>query len=70
MPAKIVIFTNGKARQLDLGITVEVLVEDLKLKPNMTLVEYNGRALLRSEWADCKVEHGDRLEFLRVVAGG
>ncbi|MEM9400187.1 MAG: sulfur carrier protein ThiS [Verrucomicrobiota bacterium] len=70
MAAKIVIFTNGKARQLDVGLSVQSLVEDLNLKPNMTLVEYNGRALLRHEWKECELEHGDRLEFLRVVAGG
>jgi len=34
------------------------------------LVERNGEALLRQEWDQRRVEHGDRLEFVRVVAGG
>lgn len=67
---KIVVFLNGQARQVDPGTPLEVLVEGLKLAPKMVLIEHNGRALLRSEWAQTEVQHGDRLEILRVVAGG
>jgi thiamine biosynthesis protein ThiS len=34
------------------------------------LVEHNGTALLRSEWAESKLRNGDRLEIIRMVAGG
>jgi sulfur carrier protein len=68
--SKIVVFLNGKARQIDPGTPLEALVASLKLTPRMVLVERNGRALLRSEWATTSLEHGDRLEILRVVAGG
>jgi thiamine biosynthesis protein ThiS len=70
MAAKLTLFTNGKARQVDPGKTVEEMIRDLKLIPATVLVERNGRALLRQEWAKEKVEHGDRLEFVKVVAGG
>jgi len=70
MAAKITLFTNGKARQVDPGKTVEEMIRDLKLTPSTLLVERNGKALLRQEWAKEKVEHGDRLEFVKVVAGG
>ena len=46
------------------------MVRDLKLTPAAVLVERNGKALLRQEWAEERVEHGDRLEFVKVVAGG
>jgi thiamine biosynthesis protein ThiS len=46
------------------------MIRDLKLTPAAVLVERNGRALLRQEWGSEKVEHGDRLEFVKVVAGG
>jgi len=68
--SKIVVFVNGKARQIGPGTPLETLVASLQLAPRMVLVEWNGRALLRSEWADVSLQHGDRLEILRVVAGG
>ncbi len=34
------------------------------------LVEYNGRALFPSEWAGVTLAEGDRLEILRIAAGG
>ena len=70
MAAKVTVFTNGKARQIEPGKTVEEIIRDLKLTPSTLLVERNGKALLRQEWAEEKVDHGDRLEFVRVVAGG
>jgi sulfur carrier protein len=68
--APIVIFLNGTARQLDATTRLESLITDLKLTPRMVLVEHNGRALLRHEWPDLTLQHGDRIEILRVVAGG
>ena len=70
MAARVTVFTNGKARQIEPGKTVEEVIRDLKLTPSTLLVERNGKALLRQEWAAEKVEHGDRLEFVKVVAGG
>ena len=70
MANKVTIFANGKARQVDPGKSVEEMIRDLKLTPATVLVERNGKALLRQEWSGEKVEHGDRLEFVKVVAGG
>ena len=70
MAAKVTVFANGKARQVAPEKTVAEMVRDLKLMPAAVLVERNGRALLRQEWEKIKVEHGDRLEFVKVVAGG
>lgn len=70
MAARVTVFTNGKARQVEPGKTVEEVIRYLKLIPSTLLVERNGKALLRQEWAGEKVEHGDRLEFVKVVAGG
>lgn len=70
MAAKVTVFANGKARQVAPEKTVAEMVRDLKLTPAAVLVERNGRALLRQEWEKIKVEHGDRLEFVKVVAGG
>ena len=70
MAAKVIVFMNGKARQVNSDRTVMEIVREMKLEPASVLVERNGEALLREEWGERKVEHGDRLEFVKVVAGG
>lgn len=70
MAKMVTIFTNGKARQVRSSQTVAEMIGEMKLVPATVLVERNGEALLREEWAEKKVEHGDRLEIVRVVAGG
>jgi sulfur carrier protein len=52
------------------ALTVAALIESLGLPPQAALVEHNGRALLRSEWCETQMAAGDRLEILRVSAGG
>lgn len=70
MAEMVTIFANGKARQVRSSQTVSEMIRDMKLAPSSVLVERNGEALLRHEWEERKVEHGDRLEIVRVVAGG
>jgi len=70
MAEMVTIFANGKARQVRSSQTVSEMIRDMKLAPSSVLVERNGEALLRHEWAKRKVEHGDRLEIVRMVAGG
>jgi thiamine biosynthesis protein ThiS len=67
---KIVVFANGRARQVDPEISIMDLISNLKVNPKAVLVEINGTALFREEWNDRSLEHGDRLEIIRVVAGG
>ena len=70
MAAKVIVFMNGKARQVNSDRTVMEIVREMKLEPASVLVERNGEAMLRQEWGERKVEHSDRLEFVKVVAGG
>jgi sirohydrochlorin cobaltochelatase len=46
------------------------LLDALRIPHPTALVEHNGRALLRHEWADTHVRGGDVLEILRISAGG
>ena len=46
------------------------LIQSLGLSAQGVLVEHNGTALLRDEWPSVRLADGDRLEILRVVAGG
>jgi sulfur carrier protein len=60
---------NGQDREVR-AAQVEELVAELGLPLAAALVEHNGTALLRSEWAESKLRNGDRLEIIRMVAGG
>jgi sulfur carrier protein len=60
---------NGQERAVN-AAHVEALVAELGLPLAAALVEHNGTALLRSEWAKTNLRDGDRLEIIRMVAGG
>lgn len=60
---------NGQERTVS-ATQVEELVAELGLPLAAALVEHNGTALLRSEWAGTALREGDRLEIIRMVAGG
>ena len=50
--------------------TIEALVAELGLKRGMVLVEHNGVALRPDEWPQTEMREDDRVEILRIVAGG
>ncbi len=60
---------NGSSRTVS-ARTVADLPGELGLAAETLLIEHNGKALLRSEWTETSLSDGDRLEFLRVAAGG
>jgi len=61
---------NGEAADARGAHTVAELVDRYGLPPQTVLVEHNGVALHRREWAQRSLNEGDRIEVLRVVAGG
>ena len=61
---------NGEGRAEIRAATVAELVVELGLPAPVILVEHNGVALRREEWAECLLQEGDRLEMIRIVAGG
>ena len=60
---------NGKEREVA-ATNAQDLVAELGLPLAAALVEHNGTALLRSEWATTELKASDRLEIIRMVAGG
>ena len=50
--------------------TVAELIDRYNLTPAAILVEYNGVALHPRDWPQRNLTEGDRLEIVRVVAGG
>lgn len=61
---------NGDLHTVPAEQGLSDLIASLGLPPQAALVEHNGRALLRAEWEQVSLAEGDRLEILRVVAGG
>lgn len=64
------IFVNGRTRQVGGTMTLGELAAECGLDSRRLLVELNGQTLLREEWPGRMLQHGDRVEFIRVVAGG
>jgi sulfur carrier protein len=64
------IHINGEAREALHSRTVSELVAEFELPGPALLIEHNGVALHRSEWTETPLAEDDRLELLRVVAGG
>jgi sulfur carrier protein len=63
------LFLNGQREEVR-AKTVGDLVNELGLVPETILIEHNGTALLRSEWTVTPLSGDDRLEVLKVAAGG
>ena len=61
---------NGEPRTLERSANVAELIEELALPAPATLVEHNGLALRRDEWTARTLSDGDRVELIRIVAGG
>jgi sulfur carrier protein len=61
---------NGEDREITNIATVAELVDALGLPAPTMLVEHNGLALRREEWRDRALSDGDRIEIIRIVAGG
>ena len=64
------VWLNGEAADTRGAQTVAELAERYGLHPNSILVEHNGLALHQREWAARQLSESDRVEFVRVVAGG
>jgi len=64
-----VILLNGKPHQTNAGTIVD-LADELSPAPQTLLIEHNQIALHRSQWAEVTLQANDRVEVLRVSAGG
>ena len=62
---------NGARREIPEDVsTVSQLLAWLDLDPAPVLVERNGTAVLSREFAEEPIADGDRIEIVRMVAGG
>lgn len=61
---------NGDSVDTREAKTIWELIDRYQLPSQSILVEHNGLAVHRHEWAKRALAEGDRIEFIRVVAGG
>ena len=64
------IVLNGEPHELTRALDIAALVAELALPAPALLVEHNGLALHRDEWPQRPLADGDRVEIVRIVAGG
>ena len=64
------IAVNGEFVDAREAKPIAELIDRYQLPPQSILVEHNGLALHRHEWSERLLAEGDRVEFVRVVAGG
>jgi thiamine biosynthesis protein ThiS len=67
---RVTISVNGETIDARDAKTIAELIDHYELQPQSILVEHNGLAVHRHEWAERSLAQGDRIEFIRVVAGG
>lgn len=61
---------NGQSVAVRLPCTIEEFLMAQGLLPRSVVVEHNGEAVAPSEFAHRKLQAGDRLEIVKIVAGG
>jgi thiamine biosynthesis protein ThiS len=64
------IFLNGESVDAHRIKTIADLIGHYQLPPQSVVVEHNGLAVHRHQWTKRSLAEGDRVEFIRVVAGG
>jgi sulfur carrier protein len=61
---------NGETVDTCEAKTIAELMGRYQFPPQSILVEHNGLAVHRHEWPERAISEGDRIELIRVVAGG
>jgi sulfur carrier protein len=64
------ILLNGERTDIQNAGNVAELMERYRMSPQTVLIEHNGVALRPREWRQQVLSDGDRIEIIRVVAGG
>ncbi len=64
------IIANGQPLEASLPCTIYDFLVARQFLPRSVVVEHNGEAVAPSEFADRMLKAGDRLEIVRIVAGG
>ena len=64
------IIANGNPVEAVLPCSIEDFLLAQKLLPRSVVVEHNGEAVAPSEFPKRRLQSGDQLEIVKIVAGG
>ncbi len=64
------IVANGQPVAVKVPCSLEKFLIEQQLLPRSVVVEHNGEAVAPSEFSRRQVRAGDRLEIVKIVAGG
>ena len=64
------VIANGEKIAAQLPCSIEEFLVEQNLLPRSVVVEHNGEAVAPSEFSGRKLMTGDRLEIVKIVAGG
>jgi thiamine biosynthesis protein ThiS len=64
------VIANGQEIEGQFPCSIEAFLTRQDLLPRSVVVEHNGEAVAPSEFARRIVSAGDRLEIVKIVAGG
>jgi thiamine biosynthesis protein ThiS len=65
-----IIIANGKEIPAKVPLSIAEFLISRDLLPRSVVVEHNGQAVAPSEFSSRVVQAGDRLEIVKIVAGG
>ena len=64
------VIANGQPIEGRLPCSIEAFLIEQHLLPRSVVVEHNGEAVAPSEFPNRQLAAGDRLEIVKIVAGG
>ena len=64
------IILNGQATEVPEGLSVDQILDHLKVKRQYTAVAVNREVAPRSTYASTLLKEGDRVEIVRPMGGG
>lgn len=70
IPSSRRVVANGRELQADLPCSIEEFLLAQRLLPRSVVVELNGEAVTPSEFSKRQIQAGDRMEIVKIVAGG
>ena len=68
--AAAIVIANGRPIESRLPCSIETFLVAQNLLPRSVVVEHNGEAVAPSEFPHRQLHAGDRLEIVKIIAGG
>ena len=61
---------NGESMEIEAGLTIDGLLDLLKIKREFTAVAVNREITPKSDYGSVKLGEGDKVEIVRPMGGG